>query len=98
GTAADTGSGVKKVAVSVDGGAAINATCGSCGSAGSASWSWTPSHALADGRHTFQFRSVDVAGNVSASASRSITVDTVAQAAPVVDAFVAVNSAGVNSA
>jgi len=39
-----------------------------------------------------------VAGNVSASASRSITIDTVAPVAPVVDAFGAVNAAGVNSA
>jgi len=97
GTAGDGGSGVDRVTVSVDGGAATNASCVSCGSAGSVSWSYAPGHALADGTHVFRFRAVDVAGNVSGATSRTVTIDTTAPAAPGIGAVPVVNSAGAHS-
>src|SRR5205814_8137779 len=43
-----------------------------------ATWTFTPSVALAEGAHTLSFRSVDNASATSPSAVRHITVDTVA--------------------
>ena len=77
GTAGDSGTGVQAVQVSVNG-AAFSTTgmaCTNCGTA-SATWTFTPGAPLADGTYTFAFRSVDPAGNVSISASRTVTVDT----------------------
>ena len=79
GTAGGTGSGVSEVDVSVDGGAfsTTGVACTGCNSA-SATWTYTPLSDLSDGPHTLAFRSVDVAGNISASVVRTVTVDTTA--------------------
>jgi hypothetical protein len=79
GTAGDAGSGVQTVQVSVDSGgfSAIGVACTGCATA-SATWIWTPDVGLTDGLHTIAFRSLDVAGNISLSASRTVTVDTAA--------------------
>jgi Big-like domain-containing protein len=95
GSAADSGgSGVKNVTVSIDGGSFSGAavTCTGCGST-SASWSFTAASNLSEGSHTISFRSTDVAGNVSASTSRTITVDTVDPDPPAIVTFPTVNLA-----
>ncbi|NIF31610.1 Ig-like domain-containing protein [Enterobacter sp. Cy-643] len=62
------------VQVSFDGGASwVNAT-----SVNGTSWSYTDGRQLADGNHTWQVRIVDLAGNVGATTSQTVTVDTVA--------------------
>lgn len=62
------------VQVSFDGGASwVNAT-----SVNGTSWSYTDGRQLADGNHTWQVRVVDLAGNVGATTSQTVTVDTVA--------------------
>ncbi|MFM7196701.1 MAG: Ig-like domain-containing protein, partial [Chloroflexota bacterium] len=47
-------------------------------------WSVTPTAALPDGMHTILFVQVDQAGNVGASASRTLVIDTVAPGVPTV--------------
>ncbi|VEB97428.1 type I secretion C-terminal target domain (VC_A0849 subclass) [Cedecea lapagei] len=62
------------VQVSSDGGVTwVNAT-----SVTGTSWSYTDGRQLADGNHTWQVRVVDLAGNVGATTSQTVTVDTVA--------------------
>jgi Big-like domain-containing protein/beta-propeller uncharacterized protein DUF5122 len=76
GSATDAG-GVAVVEASVDSGpfAAAGVTCTGC-LTGSATWTWTPSPALADGPHTVAFRAVDGAGITSPASDRSLLVDT----------------------
>jgi putative cell wall-binding protein len=75
GTASDSDGLVVRVEVRLDGGsfstAGVTCVCGGPGAA----WSYTPS-ALADGRHTLEFRAVDSAGG-SDTATRTVIVDTV---------------------
>ncbi|MRT58291.1 Ig-like domain-containing protein [Enterobacteriaceae bacterium RIT693] len=62
------------VQVSFDGGASwVYAT-----SVNGTSWRYTDGRQLADGDHTWQVRVVDLAGNVGATTSQTVTVDTVA--------------------
>lgn len=67
GTASDTGSGVQKVEVSVDGNAFAPAT-------GTTSWSFTTS-TLSDGTHTITAKATDDAGN-TAETSVTVILDT----------------------
>ncbi len=78
GTSADAGgSGIQKVEVSIDSGAFQLAT-------GTTSWSFVPSSALSDGSHTIVAKATDNAGNSATSPIRTITVDTVPPAAPII--------------
>ncbi len=86
GTAGDTGSGVQKVEVSVDGDAYALA-------AGTASWLYSAS-GLSDGTHTITAKATDNTGN-TATTSISITVDT---ASPTVAISSPVNGATLNTA
>jgi hypothetical protein len=54
---------------------------------GSGNWSYTPSSPIADGTHTVTATATDAAGNASTgSGGQSLTIDTVAPAAPTVTA------------
>ena len=77
GTASDGDGAVSSIQVSVDGGlfTSTGVVCTGCGTA-SATWTFTPSAALADGAHTVEFRSVDNATAVSTVAARSVSIDT----------------------
>lgn len=69
GTAADVGSGVHRVEISIDNGPWVVAS-------GTLSWSYTWSPIGSDGVHTIRSRAVDNAGNVeSPGASITVTVD-----------------------
>lgn len=70
GTASDSGSGVKKVEVSIDSGAYELAT-------GTASWSYSVSSPLSNGSHTITIKATDNTDNIS---TRSVTIT--AQPAP----------------
>ena len=64
-----------------------NVAVGTVSASSGGAWSYTPVTALADGSHTFKATATDAAGNVSGSSStNTVTVDTVAPAAPVVTA------------
>ena len=96
GSAGDGGSGVMRIAVSLDGGAfsSSGVSCSNCGSGhAAATWTGQASGHLADGPHTFAVESVDAAGNLSVSASHHFTVDTTPPAAPAVVAVPTVNAA-----
>jgi hypothetical protein len=77
GDATDATTMVSTVRVDVDGAGYTTdgLVCTGCGTA-SATWTWTPTPALSDGLHVISFEATDVAGNPSASATRSVTVDT----------------------
>lgn len=79
GTARSATGEVRRVEVSVDGGAFATAGvfCTGCGGA-SASWSFTPVVPLADGPHSFGFRAIDDKGRSSGTITRTLTVDTTA--------------------
>ncbi|NDJ58739.1 hypothetical protein GWD52_17440 [Enterobacteriaceae bacterium 4M9] len=49
------------------------------------SWSFTPSTALSEGKHTLTANATDATGNVSDDATFSLTVDTTAPTAPSID-------------
>ncbi len=73
-------SGIKTLQAKVDGGAASNVSVDINGF-----WGFTTSLLLdhsADGSHTVQFQATDLAGNVSAIASVSFVLDTIAPALP----------------
>ena len=75
GTAGDGGSGVQAVQVHVDGGVFSATRDGVHPATAGATWIWTPGASLTDGLHTVAFRAIDVAGNISVSASHTVTVD-----------------------
>lgn len=51
---------------------------------GLGAWTFTPTTALGNGSHTFNVTASDAAGNVSAGATFSVVVDTIAPVAPVI--------------
>jgi len=80
-TPAVAGTAEPALLVEVRDGAAL---LGSVAADGAGNWAYTPA-ALADGAHSFTARARDAAGNAGpASATVSLTVDTVAPAAPVI--------------
>ncbi|MBI3638682.1 MAG: adhesin, partial [Thaumarchaeota archaeon] len=79
GTSSDSGSGVKKVEVSIDYGAYTLAT-------GTTSWSYTPYGPLSVASHTVTARATDNSGKTATTSPMTftVTVDTTAPAAPLI--------------
>jgi penicillin-binding protein 1A len=78
GSASDEDGDVTSVEASVDGGpfAATGVTCTGC-PARKVTWSYASPAPLADGTHTFAFRSIDTGMHDSPLVTRTVTVDTV---------------------
>jgi penicillin-binding protein 1A len=78
GAASDDDGNVTSVEASVDGGpfAAAGVSCAGC-PAPKVTWRYAAPTALADGSHTFAFRSVDTGQHDSPLVTRTVTVDTV---------------------
>ncbi|HEX9314696.1 MAG TPA: transglycosylase domain-containing protein, partial [Actinomycetota bacterium] len=78
GAASDDDGNVTSVEASVDGGpfATAGVSCAGCPAA-KVTWSYTSPAALADGSHTFAFRSIDTGQHDSPLVTRTVTVDTV---------------------
>jgi penicillin-binding protein 1A len=78
GAASDDDGSVTSVEASVDGGpfATAGVSCAGCPAA-KVTWSYVAPTALADGSHTFAFRSIDTGQHDSPLVTRTVTVDTV---------------------